>query len=336
MKLAALVVLAACAAAPTAPSYFATGETGVKAGGVRLIPIHTPKGDFHVWTKRFGNGPIKVLLLHGGPAATHEYYEAFESFFPQAGIEFYEYDQLGSFYSDQPNDDSLWTIDRFVDEVEQVRTALGLDHFYLVGHSWGGILALEYALAHQDHLAGLVISNMMVSVPDYAEYAKVLAAGMDPKVVARIHELEASGKVDDPEYEKLLEDFYEQHICRVVPFPDPVVRAFAHLNKHVYTLMQGPSEFGVSGRLEHWDRKADLAKITVPTLTIGGAHDTMDPKHMAWMATQVQRGTSLICPRGSHLSMYDDQELYFAGLIEFLKAVHAGTFEKGMRVGAHG
>jgi proline iminopeptidase len=163
----------------------------------------------------------------------------------------------------------------------------------------------------------------------------VLAAGMDPKVVARIHELESTGKVDDPEYEKLLEDFYEQHICRVVPFPDPVVRAFAHLNKHVYTLMQGPSEFGVSGRLEHWDRKADLARITVPTLTIGGAHDTMDPKHMAWMATQVQRGTSLICPRGSHLSMYDDQELYFAGLIEFLKAVHAGTFEKGMRVGAH-
>lgn len=336
MKLAALVVIAACAsAAPSSPSYFATGETGVKTGGVRMIPIHTAKADYHVWTKRFGNGPIKVLLLHGGPAGTHEYMETFESFFPRAGIEFYEYDQLGSYYSDQPDDDSLWTTDRFVDEVEQVRVALGLDHFYLLGHSWGGILAIEYALAHQDHLAGLVISNMMASAPDYAAYSKVLAASMEPKVVDRIHELEATGKVDDPEYEKLLEGFYEEHICRVVPFPEPVARMFKHLNKHVYTLMQGPSEFGLSGRLENWDRKADLAKITVPTLTIGGDHDTMDPKHMAWMATQVQRGTSLTCPRGSHLSMYDDQDLYFAGLIQFLEAVNAGTFVKGMRVGAH-
>src|ERR1035438_4971948 len=108
--------------------YFNTGDTGVQTAGIKLIPIETPIGKFKVWTKRFGNNPsIKVLLLHGGPAMTHEYMECFESFFPKEGIEFYEYDQLGSFYSDQPKDSSLWTIDRFVEEVEQVRKALGLN-----------------------------------------------------------------------------------------------------------------------------------------------------------------------------------------------------------------
>ena len=122
------------------------------SGGVKLIPIATAKGHVQVWTKRVGNNPrVKVLLLHGGPAATREYFEAFDSFLPGAGVEYYYYDQLGSAFSDQPDDDSLWELPRFVDEVEQVRAALHLDrHNYLLGHSWGGLLAIEYTLAHQD------------------------------------------------------------------------------------------------------------------------------------------------------------------------------------------
>src|ERR1700722_8999413 len=132
--------------------YFNTGDTGVQTAGIKLIPIETPIGKFKVWTKRFGNNPgIKVLLLHGGPAMTHEYLECFESFFPKEGFEMIEYDQLGSFYSDQPSDSSLWITPRFVEEVEQVRKALNLDssNFYLLGNSWGGILAMEYALKYQ-------------------------------------------------------------------------------------------------------------------------------------------------------------------------------------------
>src|SRR5512140_685793 len=125
----------------------------VLSGGVKMIPIQTPKGTFKVWTKRVGNNPrIRLLLLHGGPGATHEYFEAADSFLPTAGIEYIYYDQLGSVYSDQPTDPELWELDRFVDEVEQVRIALGLDesNFFLLGHSWGGILANEYALRHQE------------------------------------------------------------------------------------------------------------------------------------------------------------------------------------------
>ena len=129
----------------------ATGRDDILSGGVRMIPVETPKGTFRVWTKRVGNSPtVRLLLLHGGPGATHEYFEAFDSYLPAAGIEYYYYDQLGSFYSDQPDEPDLWELPRFVDEVEQVRQALGLDreNFFLLGHSWGGILAMEYALRY--------------------------------------------------------------------------------------------------------------------------------------------------------------------------------------------
>jgi proline iminopeptidase len=147
----------------TVATYFNYGDT-LEAAGVRMIPIKTPKGTFKVWTKRFGRNPkIKILLLHGGPAMTHEYMECFETFFQREGFEFYEYDQLGSYYSDQPTDSTLWTNERFVEEVEQMRKAIGADasNFYILGNSWGGILGMEYALKYQQNLKGLLVSNMV-------------------------------------------------------------------------------------------------------------------------------------------------------------------------------
>ena len=305
-------------------------------GGVKMIPVTTPAGTFNVWTKRVGNNPkMKVLLLHGGPGATHEYFECFDSYFPNAGIEYYYYDQLESAYSDQPSDSSLWEVDRFVEEVEQVRKALNLDssNFYLLGHSWGGILAMEYALKYQDNLKGLIISNMMSSIPEYITYAnEVLGPQLDPEVLAEIRALEAAGDYANSRYSELIyTHYYPEHVLRMPldQWPNPVNRAFAHINGDMYVTMQGPSEFGVVGdaKLKNWDRKADLAKITVPTLTIGGAYDTMDPKHMEWMATAVQKGRYVHCPTGSHFSMYDGQEDYFDGLIKFVRDVDAGDFQ---------
>jgi len=313
--------------APTLRSYFADASA-VREGGVKLIPIQTPKGTFKVWTKRFGNNPrIKLLLLHGGPGATHEYFESLEGYLPAEGIEFIYYDQLGSAYSDQPKDTDLWTTERFVEEVEQVRKALGLDrsNFYLLGHSWGGILATEYALKYGANLKGLIISNMMMSIPDYNRYAEeVLAKGMDPAVVREVKELEAKGQYESPRYmELLLPNFYAKHLCRLPEWPDAANRGFGKINKQIYVLMQGPSEFGASGRLEKWDRKADLPKLAMPTLVIGGTYDTMDPAHMKWVSTQVQHGSFLLCPKGSHMAMWDDQRTYCEGLIRFLKATDA-------------
>jgi proline iminopeptidase len=306
-----------------------SGRDDRLSGGARRIPIDTPVGRFTVWTKRVGNNPdLKLLLLHGGPGATSEYFEAFDSYLPAAGIEYYYYDQLGSGRSDQPDDPSLWELDRFVDEVDQVRRSLGLDResFVLLGHSWGGILAIEYALAHQEHLRGLVISNMMASAPAYTAYAaEVLMPAMDPALLAEIQALEASGDTENPRYEELLIPYYEEHTLRMpaADWPDPVQRAFAHINRQIYVPMQGPSEMGMSAdaSLATWDRVDDLARIEVPTLVIGAEHDTMDPAHMEMMAGRLPKGRYLHCARGSHMAMYDDQDTYVAGLIDFLRGL---------------
>jgi len=307
-----------------------SGRDDVLGGGARRIPVRTLKGTYQVWVKRIGNNPrLRVLLLHGGPGSTHEYLEACDSFLPAAGVEYYYYDQLGSGFSDQPDEPSLWELDRFVDEVEQVRQALGLDrdNFVLYGQSWGGILGLEYALAHQQHLRGLVISNMMASVPAYNAYAEqVLMPEMDQAALAEIKALEAAGKTADPRYMELLtEQHYVHHVLRMPPaeWPDPVQRGFAHINPAIYVSMQGPSELGISSdaKLVNWDRTGDLPSIEVPTQVIGARHDTMDPAHMEMMAASLPKGRYLYCPDGSHLAMYDDQQAYFAGLTGFLHDV---------------
>jgi proline iminopeptidase len=306
-------------------------------GGIKMIPIKTPKGTFKVWTKTVGNNPkIKVLLLHGGPGLTHELYECFDGYFPNESIEYIYYDQLGSYYSDQPKDNSLWTNERFVEEVEQVRIALGLDssNFYLMGQSWGGILAMEYALKYQKNLKGLIISNMMASAKEYNTYAKdVLAPQMDPKILKQLQDIEKNNDFENPKYSELLfKYYYTEHILRkpLDQWPESINRCFKHINPDVYVFMQGHSEFGITGNasLKGWDVKARLKTLTVPTLSIGSKYDTMDPEHMKWIAHEVQNGRFLFCPNGSHLSQYDDPKNYFTGVIKFLKDVDSGTFKK--------
>jgi proline iminopeptidase len=309
-------------------SYFASQDSGIQNGNIKWVEIESFGKKFKVWTKRFGNNPkTKILLLNGGPGGTHEYFECFENFLPKEGVEFIYYDQLGCGYSDNPNDTAYWDLGRFVEEVEQVRKGLNLDknNFYLLGHSWGGILAMQYTLKYQDKMKALIISNMMSSCPDYGRYAdEVLAKQFDKPVLDSIRAMEARNDFSNPQYMGLLQPhFYEKHILRMptANWPDPVVRSFAKMNQSLYVTMQGPSEFGISGRLTNWDVKAELPKITIPTLVIGAQHDTMDPEHMKWMSSQVKNGTFLLCPNGGHMAMYDDQETYFKGLIEFVKNV---------------
>lgn len=332
---AVALLLASCTAketrSATVAGYFAQRDSGVQTAGIKMIPVTTPVGTFKVWTKTIGNNPrIKVLLLHGGPAFTHEYLECFESFFPQQGFEFIEYDQPGSYYSDQPTDSSLWTTERFVEEVEQVRKALGLnkDNFYLLGNSWGGILAMEYALKYQQHLKGMIVCNMMASFPAYAQYNLSLRSQMRKSLVDSLMAYEEKNQYADTTYQRLVfDEFYKKHLCRLNEWPDPVNRSLKHHNPVIYVMMQGPSEFKAGGRLMNWDITKQLPNITVPTLMVGAKYDTMDPEYMHWMSKQVKQGRYLYCPEGSHLSMWDDQPHFFPGVIGFIKDVDAGELQ---------
>ena len=302
---------------------------GIRVAGIRMIPVMG--GKYKVWTKHFGpasgKASVKVLLLHGGPGFSHEYLEAFESFLPQAGIEMYYYDQLGCNNSDQPDDPSLWTLARYTEEVEEVRRGLGLglnenDKFVLLGHSWGGILAIEYALHYQQHLRGLVISNMTAGTQAYLKRTAALKQLLSPESLAKLTALEAKEDYDNPEYERLMmEELYPKMICRTKPWPEPADRAFRHANQKIYVQMQGKSEFLVTGNLKDWERWDRLHEIKVKALTIGAEHDEMDPEDMKKMAKLMQNATNLYCPNGSHLCMWDDQAIYFENQLKFLHSV---------------
>src|ERR1051325_1787441 len=199
-------------------------DTEVRTGGSRMIDIG---GAHRVWTKKVGNAGTKVLLLHGGPGADHSYFECCEDFLPQNGIEFYYYDQLDSTNSDKPGDPKLWTIERFRDEVEAVRRGLNLDQFYLLGHSWGGMLAIEYALAFQQRLKGLVLSNTTAAVLSPVKHVAKLRAALPEPARAILDKYEKAGQFDAPEYQQvMMEQVYTRHVCRLKPWPEPVERAF--------------------------------------------------------------------------------------------------------------
>lgn len=320
-----LISLVACKQQDTLATYFNSEATDVQVGGVKIIPITTPKGTFNVWTKRIGNNPkIKLLLLTGGPGLSHEYMECMESFLPKEGIEFIYYDQLGTGFSDNPNDTTMWDLPRYVEEVEQVRKALHLDkdNFYVLGHSWGGILGMQYALKYQNNMKGLIISNMMASCPEYVNYSKILEKQLNPTVLKEIKQIESKKDYTNPRYKELLMgNFYNEHILRmpINKWPEPVTRCMKTSNSSLYITMQGPSELGLSGKLTHWDVSKQLPSITIPTLVIGAKYDTMNPEYMKWMASQCKNGSYLYCDKGSHMCMYDDQQTYMNGLVRFLK-----------------
>lgn len=299
----------------------------IKTGGSKLISID---GKYKVWTKKVGEGKIKVLLLHGGPGFSHDYFECFEDFLPKENIEFYYYDQLGSGNSDVPTDTTLWNTARFVEEVEQVRKGLGLENFYILGHSWGSLLAMEYLNKYQKHVKGAVLSNMTGSIDDFINYSAVLKSKLFTSIEKQLFDsLDMAKAYSSPRYTSLLnEKLYTKVICRMPleQWPEPLMRAFKKPNQSVYLQMQGIDEFHVTGNLMNWDFWDKMPRIKVPTLVLGGVYDEMDPESMKREAQLIPNSRLYLCPEGSHMSMYDDQSNYFNSLVGFLKDVDADHF----------
>lgn len=284
------------------------------APGVKMIPID---GKYKVWTQKVCAGKIKLLVLHGGPGNTHEYFENFPQYLAKEGVEIYYYDQLNSFHSNKTDDLSIWTIARFVEEVEQVRQGLGLDQFYLLGHSWGGMLALEYAAKHPEHLKGLITSNIgykatVFNKHRFSQYAAIIRrqAAQEGKVIAG---LDTMGLPRLVAYitPAVTREFRSLHMMRRVPEHPTFTRSQAHVTRtYAGTFMP----FMLA-----WDFSDRLAAIKPPTLVIGAQHDFVPPTDIAYMQKHIPNCQAYVCPAGSHYAMWDDPEHYFPTLIKFLR-----------------
>jgi len=196
-----------------------------------------------------------------------------------------------------------------------------------LGQSWGGILAMEYALKYQQHIKGLMICNMTADFHKYAAYNAKLRKQLRPSLIDSLLVYEEAGDYLNETYQEIVfENFYRKHLCRLEEWPEPITRSFGHLNQTVYEYMQGPSEFVPGGILKDWSVWDKLENISVPTLTVGGKYDTMNPAEMEEMSKLVQKGRYLYCPNGSHLSQWDDQEVFMEGVISFIKDVYEERF----------
>jgi proline-specific peptidase len=289
------------------------------------VPFRGYRTWYRVVGEREDAGMLPVLLLHGGPGATHDYLEPLEAI-AGTGRRAVFYDQLGCGRSDLPDDPSLWVVETFVDEVGAVRRELGLDRLHLFGNSWGGMLAIEYALTRPDGLASLVLASAPASIPQWVEETGRLRARLPEEVQATLDRHEQAGTTDDAEYEQACEVFYRRHVCRADPWPECVLRSFQFIAEHgvVYHTMNGPSEFHVTGNLREWSVVERLGEIRVPTLVVTGEHDEATPAINRTVSEGIPGAESVIYPGASHMAHVEETEGYVRLLDGFLSRVESG------------
>lgn len=294
-----------------------------------VVPVQegvVPFRDYKVWYRIVGAkeepGKLPLLCLHGGPGASHDYLKPLEAL-SRTGRRVIFYDQLGGGNSDQPHDPSLWTVGLFVEELGVVRTALGLDRVHLLGQSWGGMLAMEYALTRPAGLASMVIASAPASMKQWLAEANRLREELPPAVQATLLKHEQAGTTQDPAYQEAMMVFYRRHLCRLDPWPPELKQSFAKLtrNPEVYNTMNGPSEFHVIGTLRDWDIVDRLEEIRTPTLITSGRHDEATPA----IAETIQRGIAgsewLLFENSSHSAHLEEAERFLEVVANFLGRV---------------
>jgi proline-specific peptidase len=270
-------------------------------------------------------GRLPLLCLHGGPGAPHDYLEPLGAL-AESGRRVVFYDQIGCGRSWVAADPSAWTVELFVEEVGAVREALGLDRVHLFGSSWGGMLAMEYALTRPAGLESLVLSSSPASIPLWEAETGRLRSELPPDVQRVLDEHEAAAALDSPEYEEATMAFYRRHVCRVEPWPDYVQRTFAAMAEHaeVYTTMQGPNEFLITGTLKRWDITERLSEIRLPTLITAGRYDEFTPPQAELLHQGIADSELVAFERSSHMQFAEEPERYCEVVSAFLARVERG------------
>jgi proline iminopeptidase len=283
--------------------------------------IEVPGG--RVWYTSVGSGGVPLLCLHGGPGFTHYYLEALADLADRREVIFY--DQLGCGRSERPDDLSLWTVDRFVEELATVRAALGLDRLHLLGSSWGGMLAMQYVLDRQPALESLTLCGSPASMKRWVRDCEELLSRQPPEVVAVIREHEAAGHTACPEYQAAILGFYREHVCRMSPWPRGLELSFAEAGYPVYIAMNGPSEFTVTGTLRDWDITDRLGAIRARTLLVGGEHDECRPAHLADMQARIPGSRLEIISGASHLCFAEQPQAFQRVVNAFLDEAESAS-----------
>ncbi|MFC2043187.1 proline iminopeptidase-family hydrolase [Chloroflexota bacterium] len=276
--------------------------------------------EYQIWYRRVGNGGIPLLTLHGGPGAGHDYLEPLDGLAADRPVIFY--DQLGCGKSDQPDDRSLWRMERFVTEVDTVRRALGLEQIHLLGHSWGGWLAIEYILTRPAGVRSLILASTSAGLPEYVRVIQHLIAILPPDIRDTLQRYEAAGELHHPDYEVATLKFYQHHLCRLDPWPDALDRSVQNITGNpVYEIMQGPNEFTVTGNLKDWDRTDQLGEISVPTLITVGRYDEVTPACAETLHQGIPNSQMVIFEESAHLAHLEETEKYLQDMAEFLAGV---------------
>ena len=297
--------------------------------------ILTLDNGYHLWTNTQGEGDIHLLALHGGPGGNHEYWEDAADQLAKQGlnVQVTMYDQLGSLYSDQPDysDPAIakkyLTYDYFLDEVEEVRQKLGLDNFYLIGQSWGGLLVQEYAVKYGQHLKGAIISSMVDEIDEYVEHINALREKtLSPEAVTFMKQCEANNDYSNPKYQEYVQVMNENYIDRRQP------SKLYHLKDlggdAVYNVFQGDNEFVITGKLKDWHFRNQLKNIKMPTLITYGEHESMPLETGKKMAELIPNSKFVTTPNGGHHHMVDNPDVYYNHLADFIRQVENNTFNK--------
>jgi L-proline amide hydrolase len=295
---------------------------------VKAAEGYMPFRGYRTWYRIVGegedDGKLPVLYLHGGPGGTHDYLEPLEAM-AATGRRAIFYDQIGCGKSDLPDDPSLWTVETFVDELDQIREHLGLERLHIFGNSWGGMLAMEYALTGPTGVASMIVAGSPASIPQWVAEANRLRSLLPEDVQETLTRHEEAGTTDSPEYEEACLVYYKRHVCRLDDWPDCVDRTFRFIDEHgvVYRTMNGPSEFHITGPLKDWDISARLGEIRIPTLVITGEHDEATPAINEAVSGGIPGSESVVYPGGSHMAHVEDAEGYMRVLDGFLSRIEA-------------
>jgi L-proline amide hydrolase len=295
---------------------------------VRAAEGYMPFRVYRTWYRTVGDGEddgkLPVLYLHGGPGGTHDYLEPLEGM-AGTGRRAIFYDQLGCGKSDLPDDPSLWKVETFLDELGRIREHLGLERLHIFGNSWGGMLAMEYALTGPAGVASMIVASSPASIPQWVAEANRLRSLLPDEVQETLTRHEEAGTTDSPEYEEACLVYYKRHVCRLDDWPDCVNRSFRFIEEHgvVYRTMNGPSEFHVTGPLKDWDISGQLGEIRIPTLVITGEHDEATPAINEAVSSGISGSESVVYPGCSHMAHVEDPEGYMRVLDGFLTRIEA-------------